>query len=147
MTGLDAPRVASVLGGRRVLRREVHDLSDLMAAVDRGLPPSALAAVTEHVAGGRGAAATALAHLVVPRTTLARRGDRLSREESERLERLARIVAMAEHVWEDTALAREFLISVQPQLDGERPVDLIRSDLGTRRVEDILLALEYGLPA
>lgn len=95
---------------------------------------------------GEGFAATELRHRIVPRTTLHRRGDRLSPDESERLERLARIVAMAEEVWEDAALAREFLVSPQPQLGGERPVDLARSDLGAREVEHLLYSIEYSLP-
>ena len=40
----------------------------------------------------------------------------------------------------------EFLLSAQPQLDGERPVDLARSDLGARQVEQLLMKLEYALP-
>ena len=72
---------------------------------------------------------------------------RLTPEESERLERLARLAALAEHVWEDAALAHEFLVSPQPQLGGERPVDLARSDLGAREVEALLHRIEYALPA
>jgi uncharacterized protein (DUF2384 family) len=49
-------------------------------------------------------------------------------------------------VWEEPALAHEFLMSEQPQLDDERPVDLARSDLGTRQVEELLLRLEYSIP-
>jgi uncharacterized protein (DUF2384 family) len=30
-------------------------------------------------------------------------------------------------VWEDTTLADEFLSNPQPQLDGERPLDLAHS--------------------
>jgi len=67
-------------------------------------------------------------------------------EERARLERLARITALAESVWEDKALAHEFLTSPQPQLSGWRPVDLVRSDLDARGVEDLLLRLEYSLP-
>jgi uncharacterized protein (DUF2384 family) len=54
---------------------------------------------------------------------------------------------MAESVWEDKALAREFLTSPQPQLGGARPVELARSDLGSRQVEQLLNGLEYALPA
>jgi uncharacterized protein (DUF2384 family) len=56
------------------------------------------------------------------------------------------MTALAEEVWEDPALAHEFLSSAQPQLGGERPVDLARNDLGTRQVEDLLWKLEYSLP-
>jgi putative toxin-antitoxin system antitoxin component (TIGR02293 family) len=63
-----------------------------------------------------------------------------------RRERLARIAALAEQVWEDDDLAHRFLTTPQPQLDGERPVDLTRSELGSRQVEMLLMKLEYALP-
>lgn len=139
-------RIAETLGGKRVLGRQVASLPDLMEAVERGVPLAALDRVVAHLAG-EGPAATELRNRIVPKTTLTRRKERLSPEESERLERLARLIVLAEDVWEDDDLAREFLTNPQPQLDGERPVDLVRSDLGARRVEDLLWALEYSLPA
>jgi putative toxin-antitoxin system antitoxin component (TIGR02293 family) len=71
---------------------------------------------------------------------------RLDPEESQRRERLARMMAMAENVWEDADLANEFVMSAQPQLGGERPMDLARSDLGAREVETLLMKIEYSLP-
>jgi putative toxin-antitoxin system antitoxin component (TIGR02293 family) len=138
--------VAEVLGGRRILKKQIRTTSELAAAVEAGLPVASLNIVVRRVAGEtRGA--TELKHRVVPRTTLQRRGARLSLDESERLERLARLTALAEKVWDDSELAHEFLVSPQPQLGGAKPVDLIRTDLGTRSVEDLLWALEYSLPA
>ncbi|HSL82600.1 MAG TPA: MbcA/ParS/Xre antitoxin family protein [Thermoanaerobaculia bacterium] len=66
---------------------------------------------------------------------------------SERLERLARMTALAEEVWEDAELAHEFLTSPQPQLGGASPADLARSDLGTRQVEELLRRIEHSLLA
>ena len=63
------------------------------------------------------------------------------------MERLARMTALTEEVWEDPDLAHEFLTSPQPQLGGRRPVELADSDLETRQVEEILYRLEYSLPA
>jgi putative toxin-antitoxin system antitoxin component (TIGR02293 family) len=137
--------VARLLGGERVLGRRVRTLDQLRRAVEAGLPVAALARVAEHVAGY--AAAAELKYGIVPKATLHRRRTRLSPEESERLERLARVTAMAESVWEDRALAHEFLTSPQPQLGGARPVELARSDLGSRQVEQLLNGLEYALPA
>ena len=139
------PAVARILGGERVLRRRIRTMAELRAAVGSGLPTEALEHAVHHLAGDSPAAAE-LRYAIVPKTTLQRRGARLSLGESERLERLARIAALAEEVWEDGALAREFLTSAQPQLGGERPVDLARSDLGAREVEQLLYAIEYALP-
>ena len=60
-------------------------------------------------------------HAIVPRTTLRRR-TRLTAEEGERTARLARLLVLAEEVWEDRELAREFLLS-SPPAGGEPPVD------------------------
>jgi putative toxin-antitoxin system antitoxin component (TIGR02293 family) len=139
-------QVARILGGERVLGRRVRTLDQLRRLVEAGLPVAALARVALHVAG-HPAGATELKHRIVPKATLHRRRTRLSVEESERLERLARVTAMAESVWEDPALAHEFLTSPQPELGGARPVELARGDLGSRQVEQLLTRLEFALPA
>jgi putative toxin-antitoxin system antitoxin component (TIGR02293 family) len=138
-------RVAERLGGASTLGQYVRTATELRNVVEAGLPVASLDAVTGHL--GRDAAeATVLKYRVVPKTTLRRR-TRLSFEESERTERLARMTALAEQVWEGEELAREFLTSPQPQLGNERPIDLARSELGAREVEALLMRLEYALPA
>jgi len=139
-------RVASLMGGTPVLGRRIRTATELRDAVQRGLPVAALSRVAEAVAG-YDLGATQLKYQIVPKATLHRRTDRLSVEESERLERLARLMTLAEEVWEDLALAREFMNSVQPQLGNERPVDLARTELGGREVEDLLMKIEFALPA
>ena len=62
-------------------------------------------------------------------------------------ERLARVMALAEEVWESREDARQFLTTPHALLDGERPLDLARNELGARRVEGLLYRLEYSLPA
>lgn len=137
--------VIRILGGERLLGRRVRTTDDLRRAVEAGLPVLSLAAVIRHVAGAE-LPEGSLRYRIVPKATLHRRRERLSLEESERLERLARVTALAEEVWEDAGHAHEFLRNPQPQLGGERPVDLARTDLGARQVEELLMKLEYGLP-
>lgn len=139
-------QVAQILGGEPVLGRRVRTLEELRRLVEAGLPVASLGRVAERVAGYP-AGATAIKHRIVPKATLHRRRDRLSLQESERLERLARVTALAEAVWEDQAQAHEFLTHPQSQLGGLRPLDLAYSDLGARQVEELLLKLEYALPA
>lgn len=141
---IHAARVADMLGGERTLGRDIRTVTDLRHAVEDGLPVSALDNVVRHVSRDDRSAAE-LKYRIIPKTTLRRR-QRLDPEESQRLERLARMTAMAEEVWEDADLAHEFLTSAQPQLEDERPVDLARSDLGTRQVETLLMKIEYALP-
>jgi putative toxin-antitoxin system antitoxin component (TIGR02293 family) len=142
---IDVMRVAERLGGESAIGRKVTTLADLRGAVDDGLPVATLDAITSHLAQGE-AEATQFKYRVVPKSTLRRR-TRLSPEESERTERLARLSALAERVWEDDELAREFMTAEQPQLEGERPIDLARSELGAREVEMLLMRIEHALPA
>lgn len=142
--GINAAGVARMLGGEQVLGRPVRSVSDLRETVEAGLPVRSLDMVTRHVAGNDRDAAE-LKYRVVPKTTLHRR-TRLTADEGQRLERLARMTVLAEEVWEDADLAHEFLTSAQPQLGGERPVEMARSDLATREVEELLFRLEWSLP-
>ena len=142
---INAERVAWILGGERALGRRIRSIGELRQAVEAGLPVASLDHAVHHLASDDRSAAE-LKYRVVPKSTLRRRL-RLDLEESQRLERLARMGALAEQVWEDDELAHRFLTSAQPQLDGERPVDLARSDLGTRQVEALLMKLEHALPA
>lgn len=84
---------------------------------------------------------------IVPEATFKRRRDRLSPDESEKTERLARVFATALYVWDDEVDARDFLNTPHPLLEGRRPLDVAMTELGARRVEELLAKLFYGLPA
>lgn len=114
-------------------------------AVEKGLPRKPLYHVAERLAGGDNAKILALEWGVVPKTTLERRETRLSPQESERTERVARLLVHARRALGTEAEAREFMTAPHPELDDRRPIDAARTDLGTRRAERLLNALEYGL--
>ena len=114
-------------------------------AVEQGLPRAALRHLAEWLAGGDGTKIAALEWGVVPKTTLDRRDVKLSPGESERTERIARLFVHARRALGTGVEAREFMTTAHPELDGRRPLDAAMTDLGTRRVEQILTALEYGL--
>ena len=114
-------------------------------AVENGLPRLVLRHVAEQIAGTDKAKISSLEWGIVPRTTLERRAEQLSPPESERTERVARLFVHARRVLGSDAEAREFLTTPHPLLDGRTPIDAARTDLGTRRTEQILNALEYGL--
>ena len=97
-------RVAEMLGGRTVLRSTVRTWVDLERVVRAGLPKRSLQLVARR-AVEPGRPTNELVYQVVPAATFKRRA-RLSTEESERTERLARIVALAESIWEDRQIGR-----------------------------------------
>ncbi len=82
---------------------------------------------------------------VVPEATYKRRS-RLTVVESERTERLARVIATAESVWGDAEDAKIWLNTAHPELEGQLPLEAAFFELGARRVEELLARLEYGLP-
>jgi putative toxin-antitoxin system antitoxin component (TIGR02293 family) len=122
-----------------------QSFAELESRVSHGLPRAALKASVERICPGM--EGRRLLHRIVPEATLKRRQERLSVEESERAERLARVYATALHVWSNDDDARAFLQAPHPMLEGRAPLEVSLSELGARRVEDVLWQLYFGLPA
>ena len=139
---IEATSIAEILG----IRARVTTLADLDGAVSRGLEKrSVVRLVSRLTLTDR--EARALRDQVIPLATWKRTKGRLSRQASERTERLARVTAQAEYVWDDKKLAREWMNKPHPELDGRTPVAAAATELGARSVEYILNCLFYGLPA
>ena len=115
---IPADRVARILG----LRANVRSVADIAEAVESGLPKHSLERVVER-AGIEGPARVKLMQRVVPAATYKRR-HRLKLVEGERTERLARVIALAEMLWDDEAEAQRFLEDAAP---GARPQEADRS--------------------
>jgi putative toxin-antitoxin system antitoxin component (TIGR02293 family) len=146
LTDYDAKAVAEVMGIRHLEGMGMPPTAVFIEkAVERGLPRQALRHVAVWLAGGDTGKVSPLEWAVVPKTTLERRATRLSPQESERTERIARLSVHARRALGTEAEARAFMMTPHPELDGRSPVDATKSDLGTRRAEQILNALEYGL--
>jgi putative toxin-antitoxin system antitoxin component (TIGR02293 family) len=137
--------IATVLGGKAILGRTVRSMSELESTVSDGLPKRALRAAAERIAT-LPAEARRVMYQIVPEATYKRRS-RLSRPESERTERLARVIAAAEHVWDSREDAREWLTRPHPELGNRTPLDSAMTELGARRVEELLDRLYYGITA
>ena len=150
-----ADDVLASFGSHGTAGRQVRDFASrrvssptsvfIERAVEGGLPRKALSHVAEWLAGGDKAKASRLERGLVPKTTLERRESRLSPQESERTERIARLSVHARRALGTQAEARAFMTAPHPELDGRAPVDAAKTDLGARRVEMLLTALEYGL--
>ena len=74
-------------------------------------------------------------------------GARLSHGVSDRLYRVASVLALAEQVLEDREQARAWLHEAQHGLGGRTPVDLLATEAGSREVESRLGRIEYGFLA
>jgi putative toxin-antitoxin system antitoxin component (TIGR02293 family) len=138
--------IADVLGGEPVLRRRLESLAALNDAVAQGLPKTALRQTASRIFPGK-IEQRLLMNRIVPEATFKRRRDRLSAAESERTERIARVMANAEYVWDDREDARRFLTTPHPALRHKTPIDAAMTELGARQVEEILGQIFHGLPA
>ena len=139
---VEPARIAQVLG----LHRRVASIEQLDAQVGAGLPKASLGAVARHVYGSSPDAA-ALMQQVIPAATYHRRGAELKPHEGERVERLARVIATAEQVWDSVDDARVFLSTGHAMLGGRRPIEVALTELGARRVETLLWSLFHGVAA
>lgn len=73
-----------------------------------------------------------------------RRTGRLARYESDRLYRLARIIALADEYLGDHERALRWLKRSNHALGGLAPVSVIDTELGARQVENLLGRIGYG---
>lgn len=137
--------IAKVMGGKAVLMQSIRSMSDLDAAVSAGLPKRALRITAERVFSVPSEIRSVI-YRIVPEATYKRR-TRLSSTESARTERLARVIAAAEYVWDDRDDAREWLTKPHPELRHRIPLDVAATELGARQVEDLLDRLMYGIPS
>lgn len=139
---IPADRIADVMGGAEVLHQNVRSFHDLEEVVERGLPKTALRRVGAFMSRPM----TKLIYKVVPEGTYKRRRAHLSLEESEKTERLARVIATALYVWDDADQARAFLASPHGLLKDRAPIDVALTELGARQVEELLWQIFHGLP-
>lgn len=138
-------KIADVMGGATILGSRIRSIRDLERTVSRGIPKRALRITVERVYASAGEVRRVMSR-VVPEATFKRR-IRLSHAESERTERLARVIAAAENVWNDKADAREWLTKSHLELGRRAPIDLAMTELGARQVEELLDRLFYGIPS
>lgn len=137
-----AADVGRILG----MKGRVVSTTDLRRLIDRGLPKHTLRHVVDYVTKNS-REAQLLHNRLVPPATYKRRATTLNPEESEKVERIARVAALAEAAFGSQRHALEFLHTDHPELGGDRPLDVARTELGARQVEEVLWRMEYGLPA
>ena len=133
------------MGGAAILGSRIRSIRDLERIISRGIPKRALRVTVERVYNSAADVRRVMSR-IVPEATFKRR-IRLSHSESERTERLARVIAAAEHAWDNKKDAREWLTKAHPELGRRTPLDLAITELGARQVEELLDRLFYGVPS
>jgi putative toxin-antitoxin system antitoxin component (TIGR02293 family) len=135
--------VVHELGGEQTFGRALSSDHDLREAIREGFPP----AVVEELMEASGLTLKELAGaLDLSSRSLQRRrsGGRLARYESDRLYRLARIVALANDSLGSQDRAVNWLKRPNRALGGLAPIAAIDTELGARQVENILGRIAYG---
>lgn len=133
----------AVLIDETILGQLGSDAPDLQQAIRGGFPSTVLA----NVLAASGLSMTELAEsLDLSLRSLQRRGSqgRLSPQESDRLYRLTRIVALAKNLIGGDEAALRWLKTPNQALGGESPFGALDTELGARRVEEVLGRIAYG---
>ena len=139
-----ASAVAKVLGGEKTLGKKISSQQDLITAVRRGLRVSAVDSVVEELDAPR---SEVLPTLRIARRTMERRKltGRLLPAESERVYRLAKILAFAESVFGTKEKARHWLNAPNRALGNVAPLSLLENEAGADEVTNVLGRIEYGV--
>lgn len=93
---------------------------------------------------------TLLSGLGLPSSTILRKiskEERLSGPESDRVARVLYVFEQAAEVFEDDALAAEWMQRPHVELGGLRPLEVLDSQPGYDRVRDLLLRVIHGVSA
>ena len=137
------PEAFYLLTGGKLGVPNVRSGDDLAVLVEKRLSPAAIKSL---VRGGL--ADTEVYQLIVPRRTLAHRIAKhqpLSKDESDKAVRVARITAMAEQVFGEQERAWRWLRKPKPRFDGKSPVEMLATEAGGRLVEEMIVQIDHGV--
>ena len=116
---------------------------ELASLVEKRLPVTTIKSL---VRGGLSDAE--VYQLIVPRRTLAHRIARhqpLSKDESDRAVRVARISAMAEQVFGEPEGAWRWLRKSKSRFGGRPPMEMLATEAGARLVEEMIVQIDHGI--
>lgn len=140
-TGRVHPRAAELTLLGNLLQTTVRSGSDLAALAEERVSVDVLDRLGDH-----GLKAGELL-FIIPRRTLSYRrqnGERLSTEESDKVIRLAKIVAQAETVFGDRQKAMSWLRRPQARFAGKTALETMATEQGGRLVEEALVQMDEG---
>jgi putative toxin-antitoxin system antitoxin component (TIGR02293 family) len=140
----EVEEVLTVLGGPKVVGRSVRSPEDLAQRVREGLPFSALSAVVQQYEISRDVVCEIL-HLSRRNFLRRKQQHRLSPDESDRLYRLARVLAHANRVFEDPQESADWIQTPNTALGKQQPLTLLDTDIGVQQVDQVLGRIAHGI--
>ena len=139
----EAQDIATQLGGEKAIGRPIRTERDIDAAIREGFPQKVVTEVMH--SADLTLKELALSLDLSPRSLQRRRREgKLAKYESDRIYRLARLIALAKRYIGDDDKARRWLKRPNRSLGGLAPFDLIDTEPGARAVENILGRIAYG---
>jgi putative toxin-antitoxin system antitoxin component (TIGR02293 family) len=123
--------------------KEPESEFDLARYAEAGLPTDVIRIMTGH-----GLTSTEVDSLVIPHRTLKHRRSRrepLSREESDRAIRLARILARAAVVFGSEEKALRWMRRPAARFENRSPMQMLSTEAGGRLVEEALIQIDEGM--
>ena len=137
-------QVFEQLGGQEAIGAKVRSEGEMEKLLREGFPVSVLRNFRE----SWGFTVMELAgSLAIPKSTLMRmleRRNRMASGDSDRVYRLAAILALAEQAIGDRKKARHWLRQSNQVLGNQTPLRALETEIGARRVEQILGRIAYG---
>jgi putative toxin-antitoxin system antitoxin component (TIGR02293 family) len=133
-------RIQKILGLQRL--RTDRDLVDV---VERRLSSRAIDALRHS-----GLTDEEIFSLIIPRRTLTHRRARreaMSRDESDRAVRVARVIALCEEVFSDRGRSWRWLRDGKRQFQGRTPLEMLGTEAGARLIEELLYRIDDGMAA
>lgn len=125
------------------LGTEAGSEQKVVRLVENGLPTR----VINHLID-RGLTRNEVFDIIIPLRTWKHRKSRrqtLSREESERAIRAAKILARAQVVMGDEASALDWLRTPKRRFEGRSPIQMLATEAGGRLVEQMLIQIDQGM--
>lgn len=117
--------------------------SEILRIVEGRLAPSVIKRLT-----ALGLERAEIDETVIPSRTLQHRRSRrekLTMEESDRVLRVIRVLSSAEAIYGSRERALEWMRKPHPRLDGRAPLSLLKTDTGSRIVEELLTQIDEGM--
>ena len=117
--------------------------SDMLRLVEGRLAPSIIRRLS-----ALGLHRSEIDETVIPARTLQHRRSRrekLTLEESDRVLRVIRVLCAAEAIYEDRGRALAWLRNPHARLGGRSPLSLLKTDTGSRIVEELLIQIDEGM--
>ena len=123
--------------------RAPHTEQQVLELIERQLPTSSINRVL-----ALGLTRSEVDSLVIPLRTLQHRRSRrekLTVEESDRVLRLVRLLSHAESVYGSRERALAWLRRPYPRLRDRTPLETLKTDTGSRIVEELLIQIDEGM--